>query len=211
MAELVLDAQPRTLTGRKVRQLRTQGLVPVVVYGSNTEPKNLQVSARELARTLQHGGFSQLVQVKVAGGGEHNILIREVQRHPVSHAYLHADFYAVNLREKQEVSVPLVTVGKPLALVTGMMVLQAMDVAHIRALPADIPAVIEIDITGLDLENPITVENLPAVRGVEYLDEPSEYVVSLIETREEAEEEPVADLAEPELVGRDREDADAEE
>jgi signal transduction histidine kinase len=77
-----------------------------------------------------------------------------------------------------------------LALVTGMMVYQAMDVVRIRVLPADIPALIEVDITGLDLENPITVAKLPEVRGVEYLDDADEYVVSMIETREEVEEEP---------------------
>jgi len=91
MAELKLDAQPRTLTGRKVRQLRTQGLVPVVVYGNNQPAVNLQVSSRNLETTLHHGGFSQLVQVNVQGGGTHNVLVREIQRHPTSHAYLHVD------------------------------------------------------------------------------------------------------------------------
>ena len=91
MADLKLDAQPRTLTGRKVRQLRTQGLVPVVVYGNNQPPVNLQVNARSLELALQHGGFSQLVQVNVQGGGTHNVLVREIQRHPTSHAFVHVD------------------------------------------------------------------------------------------------------------------------
>ncbi|HXF60038.1 MAG TPA: 50S ribosomal protein L25 [Caldilineaceae bacterium] len=206
MAELKMSAQPRTLTGRKVRQLRQQGLVPVVVYGPGQAPVNLQVSARQLELTLHRGGSSQLVQVEVEGGPTHNVLVREVQRHPVSHAYLHADFYAVNMNEKQEVSVPLVAVGKPTALAAGMMVLQAHDTVEIRALPADIPASIEVDITELDLERPITVADLPALPGVEYLDEPGEHLFSLIATREEVEEEQPEEVAEPEVVGRGREE-----
>ena len=135
MADLKLDAQPRTLTGRKVRQLRVQGLVPMVVYGKTQEPVNLQVSSRALETTLHQGGFSQLVQVNVEGGGSHNVLVREIQRHPVTHAFTHVDLYAVNMREKQHVSVPIVGIGKPDALVTGFMVLQALDAVEISALP----------------------------------------------------------------------------
>src|SRR5262245_25256312 len=140
MAKLTLDAQPRDLTGRKVRQLRQQGLVPVVVYGKNQEPVALQVSARNLETTLHHGGFSQLVEVNVQGGGKHNVLVREIQHHPVTHAYTHVDLYAVNMTEKQHTSVPLVSTGRPTAMATGLMVLQDRDTVDIEALPADIPA-----------------------------------------------------------------------
>jgi large subunit ribosomal protein L25 len=213
MSELKLDAEPRTLTGRKVRQLRTQGLVPVVVYGNNQEPINLQVTARNLETTLHHGGFSQLVRVNVQGGGTHNVLVREIQRHPTSHAYLHVDLYAVNMSEKQHTSVPVVGTGKPTALVTGFMVLQEKDMIEVEALPADIPANIEVDITELDLERPITVADLPKIPGVEYLDEPTEHLFALLPPRveEEEEPEPEEELAEPEVVARGKQDEEEEE
>jgi large subunit ribosomal protein L25 len=214
MSELTLAAQPRTITGRKVRQLRREGLVPMVVYGKNQSPMNLQVNARALELTLHHGGYSQLVTVNVDGGGVHNVLVREIQRHPVTHAFMHVDLYAVNMSEKQEVSVQVVGVGKPAALMPGLMVLQQLDAVELSALPADIPAVIEVDISGLDLETPVTVANLPALPGIEYLAAPEEHVFVLIATREEAEEEePVAEevMAEPELVGRGKEEEEAEE
>lgn len=204
MSELTLAAQPRALTGRKVRQLRREGLVPVVVYGKTQAPVNLQVQARALDLTLRHGGFSQLVTVNVDGGGVHNVLIRDIQRHPVTHAFTHADLYAVNMTEKQEVSVQVVGVGKPIGLTTGFMVLQQMDAVEISALPADIPAVIEVDINGLDVEAPVSIADLPVLPGIEYLGAPDEHVFVLIATREEeVEEAPVEELsAEPELVGR---------
>jgi large subunit ribosomal protein L25 len=209
MSDLTLEAQPRQMTGRKVRQLRRQGLVPVVVYGQGQDPVNLQVTARALDATLHHGGFSQLVRVKVAGGGNHNILIREVQRHPVHHGFLHADFYAVNMNEKQEVSVPVVGTGKPEALASGLMVLQALDMVDISALPNDIPASIEVDISELSVDRPITIADLPTLSGVEYLSDPAEHVFTMLTTYtgEEAEEEAgEEELVEPEVVSRHRDE-----
>ncbi len=211
MSDLKLDAQPRTLTGRKVRQLRSQGLVPVVVYGKRQKPMNLQVQARSLERVLHQGGTSQLVQVQVEGGESLNVLIREVQRHPVNHQYLHADFYAVNMAEKQQVEVPVVAVGRPESLATGLMMLQALDSVEVEALPADIPASIEVDVTGLALDEPITVADLPRLPGVEYLHDPEEVVFTMITTRVEEEEEVVEEAAEPEVVARGKQEEEDEE
>ena len=209
MADLKLDAQPRTLTGRKVRQLRAQGLVPVVVYGNNQEPVNLQVNARSLELTLRHGGFSQLVEVNVQGGSKHNVLVRELQRHPVTNRFTHVDLYAVNMNEKQHSSVQVVSTGKPAAQAGGMMVLQERDSVDIEALPADIPATIEVDITELDLERPITIADLPQLPGVVYLGEESQTVFTLQLPRVEEIEEPVAEEgAEPEVVGRESDEED---
>ncbi|MCC6454399.1 MAG: 50S ribosomal protein L25 [Caldilineaceae bacterium] len=213
MSVLKLDAQPRSLTGRKVRQLRTQGLVPVVVYGNNQPAVNLQVSARNLETTLRHGGFSQLVQVDVQGGGSHNVLVREIQRHPVSHAFVHVDLYAVSMTEKQRTTVQVVSVGKPTAFLTGFTILQEKDAVEVEALPADIPASIEVDVTALELERPITAADLPAIPGVEYLDEPAEILFVMLAPRVQEEEEEVAEaegMEEPEVVGRGKEDEDEE-
>jgi large subunit ribosomal protein L25 len=212
MSELKLDAQPRSLTGRKVRQLRTQGLVPVVVYGNNQPPVHLQVSARNLETTLHHGGFSQLVRVNVQGGSTLNVLVREIQRHPTSHAFMHVDMYAVNMAEKQHTSVPVVSTGKPAAMTTGLMVLQGIDMVEVLALPADIPASIEVDITNLDLENPITIADMPKIAGVEYLGEPTEVLFTLMAPRVEEIEETTEEVSvEPEVVGRGKEEEEGEE
>ena len=204
MSDLKLMADPRTLTGRKVNQLRRQGVVPVVVYGALAEPVNLQVADRELERTLHGGGASQVVTVTVSDGGVHNVLIKNVQREPVFHSLLHADFYAVNMNETQRVSVPLVATGKASGMAAGLMFFQAHELIHIEALPADIPAEIEVDVTPLTLETPIHVRDLPAVKGVAYLDDPDEVVFMLMTTRAgEAEEESAEGAtAEPEVVKR---------
>lgn len=202
MSDLKLDAQPRTLVGRKVRQLRRQGLVPVTVYGKKLNAENLQVVERSLDRVLRVAGFSQLVQVDVEGGVTHNVLIRDVHRHPVTHSFLHADLYAVDLTEKQQVQVPVHSTGKPEALVQGLMVLQPLDHITIEALPGNIPTHIEVDITKLSLENPITVAHLPVMEGVEYMNEAEDSIFTMIVTRAAVEDaaEAAANSAEPELV-----------
>lgn len=211
MSDLQLKAQPRTIVGRQVRQLRSQGIVPVVVYGKNQEPENLQVEAFAFDRLLATGGASQLVQVDIEGVGMRNILIRSIQRDPVRHYLVHADFYAVNMREKQRVSVPIVSVGKAGNFGAEALVVQSLDHVEIEALPSDIPAHIEVDISVLESMDspPITVADLPVVAGVVYMAPPEEAVFSVVQTRpaeESAEEESTE--AEPELIRRGKEDED---
>lgn len=201
MSDLKLSAQPRTLVGRKVRQLRREGLVPVTVYGKKQAAENLQVVERSFERVLQAAGFSQLVQVDVEGGSTHNVLIRDVQRHPVTHSFLHIDLYAVDITEKQQVQVNVHSKGKPTSLAQGLIVLQSLDHVTVEALPAKIPAHIDVDITDLSLETPITVANLPVLDGVTYVNDPEEAIFTMVVTRaaeEESTETPA--VAEPELV-----------
>lgn len=200
MSDLKLEAQPRELTGRKVSQLRRQGLVPVVVYGNVKQPVNLQVAERSLDRLMHAGGATQVVEVTVTGGAVHNVLVKEIHREPVSHRTLHADFYAVNMLEKQHVTVPLHMVGKAGGMAAGMMVFQAHESVHVEALPADIPTAIEIDLTPLTLERHLTVADLPQLAGISYMDDVHEILFSLIQTKEEAADIALDAAPEPEVV-----------
>lgn len=209
MADLKIAAQPRHHFGRKVRQLREKGIVPVVVYGETIPATHLQVTERNLEYILSHGGASQLFEVNVEGGATTNVLLRDFQRDPVSHRFIHADFYAVDMTQKQDVSIQVVAAGEEPEFEVGLMLLQALDSVNISALPADIPASIEVDISELSLENSITVADLPALSGVEYTDPPEEVVFTVVMTREEdLDEEIVDEDAEPELVGEEGEEGE---
>lgn len=213
MSTLTLNAGARSLTGRKVKRLRPEGIIPVVIYGRKEAAQNAQVNAAEFEKVLREGGSSQLVRVDLEGE-EYNILVREVQRHPVRHNLLHADFYAVNMSETQHVSVPLITVGvTPLGF--DFVMVQMMDSVEIEALPADIPAHVEVDVSRLESPEspPITVADLPSIAGVIYRSDPDEPICSLIlsraavsEEEEEAEAELIDSVAEPEVIGRGREE-----
>ena len=218
MSVLKLSARPRTITGRKVRRIRPKGLVPVVIYGGGDAPRNAQVEVAEFEKVLSEGGNSQLVEVDLAGE-DYNVLVREVQRHPVRHNLLHADLYTVNMSETQQVSVPLVTVGVR-DFGADLVMVQSMDSVEIEALPADIPAQIEVDVARLETPEspPITVTDLPDIPGVIYISDAEEPICSLILSRAAVSEEDMEEEAElvdpdvePEVIGRGREDEEAEE
>lgn len=217
MASLTLDAQVREITGRKVKKLRRQGLVPVVIYGKRQDPEHAQVDAGALGHVLSSGGTSQLVEVNLEGQQRH-ILIREVQRDPVRHNLLHADFYAVSMTEKQRVHIPVVAVGEPASQSIELVMVQALDQVEIEALPADIPAQVEVDVSRLESpeSEPITVAELPRIEGVTYLTPDDEALFSLVVTRaaveeEEEEEEAMEIEVEPELIRRGREEEEMED
>ena len=218
MSVLTLSANSRSVTGRKVRRLRPEGIIPVVIYGGGDPPRNAQVEDAEFERVLRDGGNSQLVKVDLEGE-DINVLVREIQRHPVRHNLLHADFYTVNMSETQQVSVPLVTVGA-VTVSADLVMVQSMDSVEIEALPADIPAAIEVDVSRLETPEspPITVADLPTIVGVSYISDADEPICSLILSRaaiseeEEMEEEELLDTdVEPEVIGRGREEEEEEE
>lgn len=218
MATLTLDANFRSITGRKVRHLRAAGLVPVIIYGREHQPENAQVNALAFERVLRDGGNSQLVKVDL-DGQERNVLVREIQRHPVRHNLLHADFYAVSMTEIQQVSVPLVAVGTPSTSSSEVIMMQTMDSVEIEALPADIPPSIGVEVSSLEgpESQPVTVADLPTLPGVTYLSDPEEPIFSLILSRAavsqededaEAEQALLGEDREPEVIGRGRDDAE---
>lgn len=214
MSKLVLEAEPRNVQAVKAKDLRNQGLIPINVYGRGLAPVSLMVAERLMDTTIRHGGSSQLIEVQVTGGSTHNVLIKEIQRQPVGHRILHVDMLAVRMDEKQHVSVPITRTGRPEELSSGAMVLQSLETMLIEALPGDIPAAIEVDISHLAMDNPIRVGDLPAMAGVKFLVDADEHVFAMVATQAGVEEEEAAELeakeaAEPEVVGRVREEEEA--
>lgn len=220
MSELRIDAQLRAVTGNKVKQLRRDGLVPVVIYGQGQPSVNAQVDSTSLDRLIQAGGATQLVEVNMDKGSTLNVLIREVQRDPVRRNPVHADFYTVNMRVKQQVRVPVVSIGELSSGAATMVLIQSVPDVEIEALPSDIPAHIEVDISILDSEDNdrITIADLPALAGITYLDDADETVFSLIASRTEADVEADEEAEieygeglEPEVIGEEGDDEGDEE
>ncbi len=220
MSELKIEAQLRSVTGNKVKQLRRDGLVPVVIYGQDQSPVNAQVDSTSLDRLIQAGGATQLVEVNMDQGSTLNVLIREVQRDPVRRNPMHADFYTVNMRVKQQVSVPIVSVGELSSSASEMVLIQSVSDVEIEALPSDIPSHIDVDISVLDGEevDRITIADLPALAGITYLDDAEETLFSLVASRTETEAEAAdeeeieyGESMEPEVIGEEGEEGEEED
>jgi large subunit ribosomal protein L25 len=208
--KIKLDLENRTLVGKKVNKLRRAGVLPATVYGKGVGPFTVQINARGFNDAYRHAGKTSLVELTIPGQPVQSAFIHSLQRHPVSRAILHADFLVVDLKTEISVDVPLHLVGESELVERGDATLnQVLNTLTVRALPAELPSYIEVDISALDsLDKSIHVRDIAALEhGVIVADE-DELVVSLSQSRpeevEEEEEAPAA--AEPELVREKRED-----
>ena len=168
-ADLALDASRRSETGRHVRALRRQGLVPAVLYGHRVEPVSLTIDARRLQRVWHRAGRSNLVDLKLDGGRARKVLIRELQVDPRTAGLLHVDLFAVNLREKLTVDVPLVPAGEAPAvaeLKVGVLQ-QLMTTLKVECLPGDIPSQLTVDVSELrEIDDSVHLRDVPLPEGV---------------------------------------------
>ena len=112
MEALELKAELREATGRKVKHLRQEGLVPAVVYGHGSPSTLLQINAKSLRKVLNEAGTHQLIALHVGKQKPMMTLARDIQRDYIKHNYLHVDFYAVKMDEKVTAHVPLVIEGE---------------------------------------------------------------------------------------------------
>lgn len=168
MAEVLLAASARADTGTSSsRRLRTSGRIPATLYGHGIEPLSLSVDGRELRSALtSESGLNALVNLDL-DGSKHLVLARELQKHPVRGAVVHVDFQIVRRDEQVHADVPLSFVGEaPKVTKAGGVVEYLLNTLSIVATPATMPAHIEVDISELDLENPIRVQDLPLPKGV---------------------------------------------
>ncbi len=208
-----LSLEVRSVLGKKVSRLRRNGVLPATVYGKGVAPMAVQVDTRSFQDVYRRAGRTALVELQIAGQKPLAAFIHSLQRHPVTRAIIHADFRAVDLRQEIQVAVPLHIAGEsPLAARGDAVVNQVMSVVEIRALPADIPAHITVDISGLDsFDRSIHVRDLALPPGAALVTPGDELVVNLATTRAAvAEEEAVEAPHEPELVRERREVEEAE-
>ncbi|HEY64925.1 MAG TPA: 50S ribosomal protein L25 [Caldilineae bacterium] len=210
MTDLALKAQRRSITGRKVKRLRAQGLIPAIVYGADKPPEPIQIRVQDMERILRQAGFTQLITLQIEDGNgttSDAVLVREVQRHPIRRSLLHVDFYRVTMTEKLQAEVPIHLVGESPAVAQGAILVQNLNTVEVECLPADIPSSIEVDISRLtEPGQSILVSDLSVPEGVEILSDPEEVVVSVLfsrEAEEEVEEEVIeVPTAEPEVISK---------
>lgn len=182
MEAIALESTIREGRGKgPARRLRAAGRVPAVVYGHGVEsPIAVSLDPKALDKALENPKKENaLFAVSVDGDGSHTVLVRELQRHPVSRAILHLDLVAPDLDEPMVTSVPLVFTGRSKGVVVGGRLRTPYREVRLRAKPADIPATVEVDITELDVDDTFYASQLALPEGVEALYD-RDYVVAKV-------------------------------
>ncbi|MDQ6848058.1 MAG: 50S ribosomal protein L25 [Candidatus Dormibacteraeota bacterium] len=196
MATIDLSASTREERGSHNKPLRREGLVPAVLYGHNVEPRAISTQAAVLHRVWMRAGRTQLIDLKVDGGRAQKVLVREMQIDPRTNRPIHADFFAVNLREKLSADVPVVVTGESPAVADLKIgtLQQLVNTLRVECLPADLPAQFTVDVSGLDeIDAGIHVRDIPLPEGVELVHvDPDELVVKVAALRVIEEEPEVA-------------------
>jgi large subunit ribosomal protein L25 len=187
---LELTAKPRTTKGNSpARALRRDGAIPAVIYGPGTEPVALSVNVYDLEQALKAAGSSQVfVDLSIEGGVTRKAMLKELQRHPVNGSFIHADFYEVALDRKVGVMIPVTTVGKCQGVEMGGMLQLIRRELEALCIPTDIPDVIEIDITDLDMGDSVHVEDIAMEGDVELVHDVNFTVLTILAGRQEEEE-----------------------
>jgi large subunit ribosomal protein L25 len=168
--QVKLSATRRTGTGRSaVRKIKAQGAVPAIIYGGKNKPEALQVSRRDISLMLSHAsGENILVELEIEGEKAGRLaLVQEVQHAPLGGDILHIDFHAVSMDEMIEADVPLESTGMAEGVKTfGGLLEQNLRSLEIECLPRDLPDVITVDVSHLNIGDSIHVRELPLPQGV---------------------------------------------
>ena len=193
-----MAAETNTLTltardpegSRSARRMRREGLVPGVIYGGDDEPQHFAVDGRILRNTLAHSGA--ILEVTLDGGASTPVLVKDVQRHPVRGEAVHVDLLRVDMKVAIHTTVVVDLLGAEGApgVIEGGVLSQETREVNIEALPGDIPESIEHDVSGMQINETLSLSALTPPSGVTFLDDPETTIASVMPpTVEPVEEE----------------------
>lgn len=203
-----LNAETRTTTGSaESRRLRRRGRVPAIIYGGNDEPTMVSFERNDLDHHLHNEAFySHVIKIRIDGGKPEEAVLRDLQRHPARPFVEHADFLRVVAHETLRMNVPLHFAGEeeaPGVKEEDGIIQRVMNEVEIECLPRDLPEYIEVDVSGLHVNDSVHLSELTLPQGVE--------VVELLNAEDDAEESTVVSVQLPRAAVEETEEAEEAE
>lgn len=192
MAEYKLSLENREITGKKLKDLRSKGMIPSVVYGGK-EPVLLASEYVATEKVLEKAGYHSPIDLDMAGK-KHLAIVKDVQVDPVSRRIVNIEFQAISAKEAVIATTPVVIVNfeaSEASKTYHFALNHTIDEIEVKAKPADLPKELEIDASGLkEVEDKLTVADIKLPTGVEFADkelDPEQAVASLYDPAAEAE------------------------
>ena len=145
------------------RRLRRAGLIPAVLYGHGSDAASITVTPADAEKILDHSG---LVEITLDAGEKHHAVVKEIQTNPLSLKTLHLDFLEVRMDEIITANVPVEHEGDPKGIQAGGQLEQQMMTLELKALPANMPDVILVDVSNLGLDEVLHVKDIALPKGV---------------------------------------------
>lgn len=199
METLRLNVEPRQGTGKeRAGRMRRGGKVPGVFYGPGQSAASLCVEAREFHFKLENAEGSHLIQFSSPAPELHEkmALLKEVQRHPVTSAPLHLDFYEVDVTKPLQVTVPLHFTGKAEGVTAGGILQSMAREITVECLPRDIPEFLQVDVSALKMHESIRIGEILLPAGVKAIYDTDTAVVSVVAAQVVVETKPAEAAAE---------------
>lgn len=196
MVSYKLKAHIRKTLGRKVKNLRNQGILPANIYGKKIKSQAVQVDLKDFLAVFNKTGETGLIQLDLEGKNL-PILIHNVSYHVVDSQPLHADFYQVDLKEKVIAEVPLEIIGEPQAVKEKLgVLLNILSEIEVEALPTDLPDKIEVAVDNLkNVDDAVKVADLKVDDKVKILTDGNLEIVKIAPLVSKEAEELIAEEA----------------
>ncbi len=199
------------------RRLRSEGMIPAVLYGAGLAPLTIAVDPKQMKRILtSESGHNSIFDLS-AGGDAGKAMIVDWQSDPIKGALLHVDLKRIAMDQLLRVSVPVVLKGEaPGVKIQGGILEQMMREVEIECLPADIPANIEGDVSQLAFGETIRVSDLPHSDKIKFITDATQAIAHVTAVKEVVVAAPVegaevaATTAEPEVIKKGKQEAEGE-
>jgi large subunit ribosomal protein L25 len=191
-----LEVQIRNEKGRRVKDLRRQGLIPAELYGKGIENMHLAVKSKDFKNVFKEAGESSIINIVVSDKNKKEeipVLIHNIQKDYLTDDIIHIDFYRVRMDEKIRTHIPLEFVGESPAVKNyGGILNKSMFEIEIEALPKDLPHNISVDISQIkELDQSIYVKDLSIPKNVKILVDPETVIATVSLPKEEAPSESI--------------------
>ena len=186
------------------RRLRKQNLVPAIIYGGGAEPPAISIKINELVKSLEYEAFfSQILTITTDKGDEHQVVIKDLQRHPAKGFPMHADFQRIVKGQKINMNIPIHFSGReeaPGTIKGGILSTLVSDV-QIVCLPSQLPEYLEIDVSGMEIGDLFRLSDIPLPEGAIIFDL----------DMEDAHDRTIVNMQPPTVEEVDEDDVDADE
>jgi len=196
MATMQLNTTIRTKTGKgPARRLRSEGKLPAIFYGPKANPIILSIDYVQLKKMIKGKSAENIIFDLRIDSGEKGqskkVMIKEIQRDPVTRDYLHVDLYEIAMEKEIEINIPVYLINTPIGVSKGGILEHPRRELRVLCMPKDLVEKIDIDVSGLDIGQSLHIGDINFPPGLKSTEDASLTIITVVAPITAAEEEEV--------------------